>query len=336
MTDKTTDQAVEAAELTKRLRDACLSVRGKAYPLSELIPLMQKAADALDRPVAEVVAPVGGPALVRFNASIGDEPDPVERLRFFCSIEARRPMTFEQMDELIRNHCGLDLDDSDAELIRKIERHHGITDEQKAPAPSAAVLSALSPMARHPWTKEHCLNYPEKAAHIINTALCLESDPHAVERAAYDQSMRGFFNKDGSPIEGAAQPILAQDAKPGSGHLAGGAGGNVHAPLTVTVCHLGDGDDPFVFQCNGRVTKEVLADIDKELQDNRDTLFPDGPGDYEYSVSRYHGQYGEYGRCELAPGWEFDQIGFKPLPQPPDAAILSSEQDQGGGGGRGV
>lgn len=35
-------------EISQRLRNACDSVRAKSYPLSDLIPLMQQAADALD------------------------------------------------------------------------------------------------------------------------------------------------------------------------------------------------------------------------------------------------------------------------------------------------
>lgn len=87
--------------------------------------------------------------------------------------------------------------------------------------------------------------------------------------------------------------------------------------LIVSVCHLGDGDDPFVFQCHGRVTTSALASIDKALLENRDTHFPDGPGDYEFSLTWDEGQYGFEGRCELAPGWEFEQTGFKPLASPP-------------------
>ena len=34
--------------LAQRLRDACSSVRSKSYPLADLIPLMQQAADALE------------------------------------------------------------------------------------------------------------------------------------------------------------------------------------------------------------------------------------------------------------------------------------------------
>lgn len=100
--------------------------------------------------------------------------------------------------------------------------------------------------------------------------------------------------------------------------------------LTVSVCHLSDGDDPFVFECHGRVTASVLADIDKALLENRDTHFPNGPGDYEFSLTWYKGQYGFEGRCELAPGWEFEQIGFKPLALPPADEFPHTEVEVSG------
>lgn len=47
-------------EISQRLRNACDSVRAKSYPLSDLIPLMQQAADALDAAVlAQPVAAEG-------------------------------------------------------------------------------------------------------------------------------------------------------------------------------------------------------------------------------------------------------------------------------------
>ena len=52
-----------AAELATRLRNACASVRYKSYPLADLIPLMQQAANALAgpaMPVAELVTTAHG------------------------------------------------------------------------------------------------------------------------------------------------------------------------------------------------------------------------------------------------------------------------------------
>jgi hypothetical protein len=45
------------SDLAQRLRDACASVRTKSYPLADLIPLMQQAADALSEPPNTVSLP---------------------------------------------------------------------------------------------------------------------------------------------------------------------------------------------------------------------------------------------------------------------------------------
>ena len=48
-----------AADLALRLRNACTSVRSKSYPLADLIPLMQQAADALASAPAQPAAQQG-------------------------------------------------------------------------------------------------------------------------------------------------------------------------------------------------------------------------------------------------------------------------------------
>ena len=53
---KDTNTASGTAELASRLRNACTSVRSKSHPLSDLIPLMQQAADALAPSPAQPVA----------------------------------------------------------------------------------------------------------------------------------------------------------------------------------------------------------------------------------------------------------------------------------------
>jgi rubredoxin len=41
--------------LVQRLRDAVASVRRKSYPISDLVPLLQQAADALEKPIDMVL-----------------------------------------------------------------------------------------------------------------------------------------------------------------------------------------------------------------------------------------------------------------------------------------
>lgn len=55
--------------LAQRLREACASVRTKSYPLADLIPLMQQAADALSVP-ADV-----GTANIRFHLCESSLPE---------------------------------------------------------------------------------------------------------------------------------------------------------------------------------------------------------------------------------------------------------------------
>lgn len=82
--------------------------------------------------------------------------------------------------------------------------------------------------------------------------------------------------------------------------------------LRLKVCLL-DGHDPFVFWSHGMATAYVLSKIDAELTANLDEIFKDGQGDYEFTATHFDGQYGFEGRCELAPGWEFEQTGFVSL-----------------------
>ena len=42
-------------EISKRLRSVTMTMRGKSYPLSDLIPLMQQAADRIDELEKQIV-----------------------------------------------------------------------------------------------------------------------------------------------------------------------------------------------------------------------------------------------------------------------------------------
>lgn len=75
-----------------------------------------------------------------------------------------------------------------------------------------------------------------------------------------------------------------------------------------------DGEKPFIFAVHGRATVEILESIEKELAENPPEK---GDGDYRYEATHFEGQYGEYGVCEIAPGWELSEISFTPAPLPP-------------------
>lgn len=75
-----------------------------------------------------------------------------------------------------------------------------------------------------------------------------------------------------------------------------------------------DGDDPFIFHVNGPATISVLQEIEADIKENGLGCMHKGDGNYELEADYFEGQYGEYGRCELAPGWELSLIDFVPLP----------------------
>ena len=87
--------------------------------------------------------------------------------------------------------------------------------------------------------------------------------------------------------------------------------------LRVKVCYLEEGQPPFVFWVHGKATADAIGSMNADLEANRDDILRSGYGDYEITGSYYPGQYGFEGRCELAPGWEFNQVGFEPLPEFP-------------------
>ena len=82
------------------------------------------------------------------------------------------------------------------------------------------------------------------------------------------------------------------------------------APLTVDVFYL-DGHDPFICGVHGKLTVAALSEIELDIQENPD--FKKGDGVYSYSVTRFEGQYGFEGRCELSPGWELVEHEFTPI-----------------------
>lgn len=83
------------------------------------------------------------------------------------------------------------------------------------------------------------------------------------------------------------------------------------AELMIEVFHLGEGDEPFICAVHGKVTIEALQQIAAEFE--QEDYFPHGPGNYRFQATHFAGQYGFEGRCELAPGWELSEVGFKPL-----------------------
>lgn len=71
------------------------------------------------------------------------------------------------------------------------------------------------------------------------------------------------------------------------------------------------GDDPFVCGVTGHVTTEALFKIEAEAKQESESLFDKGDGSYLFEATWFSGQYGEYGQCELPPGWDLEWVAFE-------------------------
>ncbi|MFI8643866.1 hypothetical protein ACIGJK_03550 [Pseudomonas iridis] len=72
-----------------------------------------------------------------------------------------------------------------------------------------------------------------------------------------------------------------------------------------------DGDEPFICAVNGECSISALTEIEESLW-SEEHEFSSGPGEYVYEAVYDDGQWClETGRCELAPYWEFTEIGFE-------------------------
>jgi hypothetical protein len=115
----------------------------------------------------------------------------------------------------------------------------------------------------------------------------------------------------------ASEPKLAQDVSALCHTLRTAARSQpVREPLTVDVFYL-EGHDPFICGVYGKLSLGALSEIESDIQGNPD--FQKGDGVYSYSVTRFEGQYGFEGRCELAPGWELCEASYTPLAAAPEA-----------------
>jgi hypothetical protein len=82
------------------------------------------------------------------------------------------------------------------------------------------------------------------------------------------------------------------------------------AVLLVEFFHQ-SGEDLFICGVTGRVTVRELEKIEVECRSEMSDEFDKGDGSYLFEARWYSGQYGEYGQCELPPGWELSPIAFR-------------------------
>lgn len=73
------------------------------------------------------------------------------------------------------------------------------------------------------------------------------------------------------------------------------------------------GDDPFICAINGRICLEQIEEAQKDFNENIPDELEQGDGIYTFDFFYEKGQYDEYGRCEIAPGWGFDFVSYDPF-----------------------
>ncbi len=72
------------------------------------------------------------------------------------------------------------------------------------------------------------------------------------------------------------------------------------------------GDPVFICGLSGRVNGDMIEEIEKDLNENRETM-DNGDGRYLYSVTWEPAQIGDEGRIELAGYWDLSFVDFLPL-----------------------
>lgn len=70
------------------------------------------------------------------------------------------------------------------------------------------------------------------------------------------------------------------------------------------------GNDPFIFEVNGKFTIPSLEEIEQDLQEYENWK---GDGEYLFRVHREQEQRGDFGRIEVPAYWDVDLLEFKPV-----------------------
>lgn len=70
------------------------------------------------------------------------------------------------------------------------------------------------------------------------------------------------------------------------------------------------GDEPFICAVRGRICVEQLEAAQRDFRENLPKELEQGDGIYTFDFYFEEGQYGEYGMCEIAPGWGFDFVSY--------------------------
>lgn len=73
------------------------------------------------------------------------------------------------------------------------------------------------------------------------------------------------------------------------------------------------GDDPFICAVRGRICVEQLEAAQRDFRENLPDELEQGDGIYTFDFFYEEGQYDDWGRCEIAPGWGFDFVSYAPF-----------------------
>lgn len=73
------------------------------------------------------------------------------------------------------------------------------------------------------------------------------------------------------------------------------------------------GDDPFICAVRGRICVEQLEAAQHDFRENLPDELEQGDGIYTFDFFYEEGQYDDWGRCEIAPGWGFDFVSYAPF-----------------------
>ncbi|MNG33709.1 hypothetical protein D3C84_1200240 [compost metagenome] len=60
----------------------------------------------------------------------------------------------------------------------------------------------------------------------------------------------------------------------------------------------------------GRICVEQLEAAQRDFRENLPDELEQGDGIYTFDFFYEKGQYDEFGRCEIAPGWGFDFVSY--------------------------
>jgi len=84
-------------------------------------------------------------------------------------------------------------------------------------------------------------------------------------------------------------------------------------PPEVEIFFLSTGELPFICGAKGHVTIDMLAEIEKDCEENAKDIFDQGDGSYLFLARHNDAQIGDEGRVEVPAYWELDFICFEPL-----------------------